>query len=179
MLRNLWGVRPEGGGGGLVSNEKSQSEESASMSDGEVGTNLPAAIEQRVEAGRNGKGMCVTGLKSDGESEGILELAVPNLLPTDNADEVVEQRIRRVKIPVRIMQASVHVVDNGWVVKLPQAGRQGIYGPDGAMHVFTDKAKMLEFVGLVIGQVTYQYREHEVEADHGPQTEDAGPGEVI
>ena len=118
-------------------------------------------IEQRVEddLGHVPEG----GLATSGETNGTIELHVPNLLPTDNVVEVHEAKVHRIKIPVRIKNVDIFVVDNGFKVRLPHAGQQSMYGPDGAEHVFTDKTKMLEFVAMVIGQVTYQYRE--VEAD--------------
>lgn len=105
-----------------------------------------------------------TGLKTDGKSDGIIDLQIPNLLPTDNVVEEREVQVRRTKIPVRISHINVEVIDNGYIVHLPQAGRQHDYhGPDGARHAFDDKGEMLEFIGQVIGQVTYQYRESEME----------------
>ena len=67
--------------------------------------------------------------------------------------------MRRTKIPVRITRLDIEVIDNGYVVCLPQAGRQSDYGPDGSRHAFEEKVSMLEFIGQVVGQVTYQYQE--------------------
>ena len=106
------------------------------------------------------KALTPTGLHTDGHVDGIIELQIPNLLPTDNVVEEREVQVRRTKIPVRITDIRVEVIDNGYVVHLPQAGRQHEYhGPDGAHHAFMDKASMLEFIGQVVGQVTYQYNE--------------------
>lgn len=142
------------------------------MSDG-TKPHLPAVSTRRappMEIGlpaQRGPDHSVTGVKSDCRQAGIMELSVPNLLPTDNASEVYEVPIHRLKIPVRINQVHIEVVDNGYVVKLPNAGRQHVmFGPDGSYQVFSGpdaKREMLEFVALVVGQVTYQYRE--VEAD--------------
>jgi hypothetical protein len=104
-----------------------------------------------------------TGLHSDGQVDGIIDLQIPNLLPTDNVVEEREVQVRRTKIPVRITNINVEVIDNGYIVHLPQAGRQHEYhGPDGARHAFSDKGPMLEFIGQVVGQVTYQYNESEM-----------------
>jgi hypothetical protein len=104
-----------------------------------------------------------TGLHSDGQVDGIIDLQIPNLLPTDNVVEEREVQVRRTKIPVRITNINVEVIDNGYIVHLPQAGRQHEYhGPDGARHAFSDKGLMLEFIGQVVGQVTYQYNESEM-----------------
>lgn len=100
-----------------------------------------------------------TGLKTDGRADGIIDLQIPNLLPTDNVSVEREVKVMRTKIPVRITRLDIEVIDNGYVVCLPQAGRQSEYGPDGCRHAFKDKAEMLEFIGQVIGQVTYQYNE--------------------
>jgi len=108
----------------------------------------------------------VTGVASARMVDGVVELAVPNLLPTDNAAEIYEVPVHRLKIPVRIQKVEVETVNNGFKVKLQNAGRQGMFGPDGAEHVFAganSKTEMLEFVALVIGQVSYQYREVESE----------------
>ena len=104
----------------------------------------------------------VTGLKSDGKRQGMIVLSVPNLLPTDNASQIREIEIERVKIPVRITQVNITAVDNGYSVNLPQAGQQNRWGPDGAQHVFPEKQELMEFVSMVLGQVTYQYRETEI-----------------
>ena len=119
-------------------------------------------LREEVDHGHVAEG----GLSTAGESAGIIELAVPNLLPTDNVVEVHEASVHRIKIPMRITNVDIFVVDNGYKVRLPHAGRQNPYGSDGAEHVFagpTAKHDMLEFVALVIGQVTYQYREVEAE----------------
>ena len=104
-----------------------------------------------------------TGLKTDGKTDGLIDLQLPNLLPTDNVVEEREVQVVRTKIPVRITTITVEVIDNGYVVHLPQAGRQNEYhGPDGSRHAFEEKLSMLEFIGQVIGQVTYQYNESEL-----------------
>ena len=119
-----------------------------------------------VEERPRGKVVTPTGLKTDGEVDGVIDLQIPNLLPTDNVTEEREVQVRRTKIPVRITHMNVEVIDNGFIVHLPQAGRQHDYhGPDGARHAFDDKAKMLEFIGKVVGQVTFQYRESEMEEE--------------
>jgi hypothetical protein len=114
-----------------------------------------------------------TGLKTDGQQDGIIELQMPNLLPTDNVEEVADVRMKRRRIPVRITKVDVHCIDNGFVVNLPQAGRQSDYGPDGSKHAFTTKLELLEFIGQVIGQVTYQYVEQEI-FDEESKTDGAG-----
>ncbi len=103
-----------------------------------------------------------TGLKTDGDSDGIIELRMPNLLPTDNVEVITDVRVARKRIPVRITRLDLQAIDNGFVVNLPQAGRQSEYGPDGSKHAFTSKQELLEFIGQVIGQVTYQYIEQEI-----------------
>jgi hypothetical protein len=104
-----------------------------------------------------------TGLHTDGQVDGIIDLQIPNLLPTDNVTMEREVQVMRTKIPVRITDIRVEVIDNGYIVHLPQAGRQHEYhGPDGARHAFSDKGPMLEFIGQVVGQVTYQYNESEM-----------------
>lgn len=158
--------------------------------------NLPAVSTRpatlgMVQIDRAQEGTEGGGIRTDGNAEGVIDLAVPNLLPTDNASEIYEIPIHRLKVPIRISQLTIRVVDNGYLVELPHAGRQGMFGPDGSHHVFSGpdaKAKMLEFVALVIGQVTYQYREvegddyHRIKrrmeggrASNGP--EEAGPTE--
>ena len=109
------------------------------------------------------KALTPTGLHTDGNVDGIIDLQIPNLLPTDNVVEEREVQVRRTKIPVRITNITVEVIDNGYIVHLPQAGRQHEYhGPDGARHAFSEKGEMLEFIGQVVGQVTYQYNESEM-----------------
>jgi len=103
-----------------------------------------------------------TGLATDGKADGIIDLQIPNLLPTDNVSEERTVKVRRTKIPVRITTIHISVIDNGYIVNLPEAGRQSDYGPDGSKHVFSGKAEMLEFIGQVVGQVTYQYNETEM-----------------
>lgn len=103
-------------------------------------------------------------IRTGGKADGVIELSMPNLLPTDNAAEVYDVPVFRLRIPVRIDSLEIKVVDNGFIVELPRAGRQGMFGPDGSHHVFAGedaKTRMLEFIGHVVGQVTYQYREVE------------------
>ena len=114
-----------------------------------------------------------TGLHTDGQADGVIELQMPNLLPTDNVEEVYDVEVRRKRIPVRITKVDVHCIDNGFVVNLPQAGRQSDYGPDGSKHAFTSKLELLEFIGQLIGQVTYQYVEEELH-DHSRESNGAG-----
>ncbi len=115
------------------------------------------------ETGPPSQAVSPTGLHTDGKTDGIIDLQIPNLLPTDNVSVEREVQVMRTKIPVRITNINVEVIDNGYVVHLPQAGRQHEYhGPDGARHAFSDKAAMLEFIGQVVGQVTYQYNETEM-----------------
>ena len=113
-----------------------------------------------------------TGLKTDGKADGIIDLQIPNLLPTDNVSVEREVKVMRTKIPVRITRLDIEVIDNGYVVCLPQAGRQSDYGPDGSRHAFKDKAEMLEFIGQVVGQVTYQYNETSMREAKGRARED-------
>ena len=116
-----------------------------------------------VEEMPRGQVVTPTGLKTDGKVDGIVELEIPNLLPTDNVTEEREVKVRRTKIPVRITRIDIEVIDNGYIVQLPQAGRQdNMFGPDGSRHAFADKGPMLEFIGKVVGQVTYQYNESEI-----------------
>ena len=132
------------------------------------GDDSPEALDPTamvlVEARPKSHSLSPTGLKTDGKADGIIDLQIPNLLPTDNVVEEHEVKVRRTKIPVRITHINVEVIDNGYIVHLPQAGRQHDYhGPDGARHAFDHKGEMLEFIGQVVGQVTYQYRESEME----------------
>lgn len=116
-----------------------------------------------VEKVSEGQDLTPTGLKTDGKMDGILDLQIPNLLPTDNVSEEREVKVMRTKIPVRITRLDIEVIDNGYIVQLPQAGRQNnIFGPDGSRHAFEDKVSLLEFIGQVVGQVTYQYNESEM-----------------
>ncbi len=120
-----------------------------------------------VEEVREGQALTPTGLKTDGKVDGIVDLQIPNLLPTDNVTEEREVKVRRTKIPVRVTRLEIEVIDNGYIVQLPQAGRQNnMWGPDGSRHAFADKAEMLEFIGQVVGQVTYQYNESEMHEKH-------------
>ena len=116
-----------------------------------------------VEEVTEGHALTPTGLKTDGKMDGIIDLQIPNLLPTDNVTKEREVKVMRTKIPVRITKLEIEVIDNGYLVQLPQAGRQhNMWGPDGSRHAFEDKASMLEFIGQVVGQVTYQYNESEI-----------------
>ena len=109
-----------------------------------------------------------TGLKTDGLVDGVIDLQLPNLLPTDNVTEEREVQVMRTKIPVRITHITIAVIDNGYIVNLPQAGRQHEYhGPDGSQHAFADKTALLEFIGQVVGQVTYQYNETDMRPKTG------------
>lgn len=143
----------------------------------EVGTALAKA--ESLDTAQGAKTLAPTGISSAKLVDGVIELSMPNLLPTDNVEEVVEVRLKRVKMAVRIDTLIVKAVDNGYTVKIPNAGRQSMFGPDGSRHVFLDKGAMLEFVATVIGQVSYQYRETEADREEtadGPEKVQADSG---
>jgi hypothetical protein len=133
------------------------------MSAGATGTRRdPTAVVVVEDVKRESKAITPTGLETDGKVDGIIDLQIPNLLPTDNVQVERTVKVMRTKIPVRITRINLNVIDNGYIVELPQAGRQSDFGPDGSSHAFNDKAEMLEFIGKVVGQVTYQYNETEM-----------------
>jgi hypothetical protein len=119
-------------------------------------------VEEKVKS----KAITPTGLETDGHVDGIIDLQIPNLLPTDNVEVERVVKVMRTKIPIRITRIGIQVIDNGFIVELPQAGRQSDFGPDGSNHAFTDKGEMLKFIGQVVGQVTYQYNETEMRDVH-------------
>lgn len=122
----------------------------------------PTAMVVVEDTKPESKALTPTGLDTDGKVDGIIDLQIPNLLPTDNVEVERTVKVMRTKIPVRITRLNVQVIDNGFVVELPQAGRQSDFGPDGSTHAFNSKTEMLEFIGQVVGQVTYQYNETEM-----------------
>ncbi len=135
------------------------------MSENETGETgeLGHALTRLEDEGTRERTLSPTGVASAKLVDGVIELSMPNLLPTDNVEEIVEVAMKRIKVPVRIDTLVIKAVDNGYTVKIPNAGRQNMFGPDGSKHVFLDKLAMLEFVGTVIGQVSYQYQEREIE----------------
>jgi hypothetical protein len=102
-----------------------------------------------------------TELVTSGEVLGSIELAIPDLAPTDNVASERTLDVERIKIPTRISNLSVREVGNGFIVVLP-GGARTIFGPAGSQHIFGTKEEMLTFVGSVIGQVTYMTEEREV-----------------
>lgn len=124
-----------------------------------------AKNEQQVKAGTEDE------VLSSGEVRGIIEIAVPDLMPSENVAGERKAKVERIKIPVRVQHVNVQVEANGYIVVIPQAGRSTPYGSSGSRHLFAGehaKREMLEFIAQVIGQVTYCYREVVVGEDGEP-----------
>lgn len=98
-----------------------------------------------------------------GASQGVIDVTMPDLVPAENVVDIEDLSMKRVRVPVRIRRLEINELANGFKVTISNAGYQNMWGPDGSEHVFLDMPSMLEFVGTVLGQVAYQYREVEVE----------------